>query len=147
MNSVPCAGCSTFFIPRNKCQKFCSRPDCQRLRKALWQKQKLATDLEYKEGQRLAQKKWLQNNPDYWQNYRRKNPEKIDRNKSLQRIRNIKKRKNKSTYGVLKSTDIAKMDSRRVRGDNLFGQYWLVPAIAKMDVVKVFIASVSGNSP
>jgi hypothetical protein len=29
-------------------------------------KMKLATDPTYREEQRLAQKKWLQNKPDYW---------------------------------------------------------------------------------
>lgn len=49
MEPVPCAGCSTFFIPRNKCQIFCSTLDCQQVRKILWHKQKLATDPEYKD--------------------------------------------------------------------------------------------------
>jgi len=56
MESVPCPACNTFFVPRNKFQIFCSEPGCQRTRKALWQKQKLASDPDYKEGQRLSQK-------------------------------------------------------------------------------------------
>jgi len=36
MESIPCACCSTFFVPRNKCQIFCSKPGCQKVRKALW---------------------------------------------------------------------------------------------------------------
>jgi len=146
MEPVPCAGCSTFFVPRNKCQIFCSKPCCQRIRKALWQKQKLATDSEYKEGQRLAQKKWLQNNPDYWKNYRSQNPEKTDRNRSLQKIRNMKNRKDQIASKSPKNIGIAKMDARKHSGYNLSGQYWLVPAVAKMDAVKIFIASVPINS-
>jgi len=62
MDQVPCAGCSTFFTPRNKEQNYCSTPACQKIRKAIWQKQKIKTDPEYKQGQRLAQNKWLQKN-------------------------------------------------------------------------------------
>lgn len=141
MESVLCAACSTFFIPRNKSQIFCSTQGCQHARKALWQKNKLATDPEYKEGQRLARKKWLQNNPGYWKEYRRGNPEQAQMNRSLQKIRNMKKR-NPSRRTI----HIAKMDARDCSKISLFGQYWLVPIVAKMDPVKIFIASVPGFS-
>ena len=144
MESVPCPACSTFFIPRNKSQDFCSELGCQRTRKALWQKQKITSDPDYKEGQRLSQKKWLQNNPDYWKKYRRRNPEKADRNRSLQKIRNMKKQRPSKPS---KSIGIAKMDSRKPRPQTLSGQYWLVPTIAKMDAVKIFITSIPVNSP
>ncbi|MFH2059662.1 MAG: hypothetical protein ABIJ59_12265 [Pseudomonadota bacterium] len=147
MEPVPCAGCSTFFVPRNKCQVFCSKPDCQRVRKTLWQKQKLSIDPEYKEGQRLAQKKWLQNNPDYWKNYRHRNPGKTDRNRSLQKIRNMKKWLDKSVPKASKTIGIAKMDARKKSEYSLSGQYWLVPAVAKMDAVKIFITSIPATSP
>jgi len=146
MEPVPCAGCSTFFVPRNKCQIFCSKPCCQRIRKALWQKQKLATDPEYKEGQRLAQKKWLQNNPDYWKDYRCRNLEKAGRNRSLQKIRNMKNREDQIASKPPKTIGIAKMDARKSGSNKLSGQYWLVPAVAKMDAVKIFITSVPVNS-
>ena len=144
MESVPCPACSTFFVPRNKSQSFCSRPACQRIRKALWQKQKLASDLDYKEGQRLSQKKWLQNNPDYWEKYRRRNPEKANRNRVLQKIRNMKQQhppKPSKTIGI------AKMDARKSSLQSLSGQYWLIPTVAKMDAVKIFIATVPINPP
>ena len=51
MDPIPCPCCDTFFVPRNKLQIFCSRPGCQRARKNLWQKHKLATDPEYKKDQ------------------------------------------------------------------------------------------------
>lgn len=140
MDPSPCPGCDTFFVPRNKLQIFCSTPECQKIRKALWHKQKLATDPDYKKGQCLAQQKWLFNNPDYWKNYRRNNPEKTHRNRALQRIRNHKKR-------PAKAIGIAKMDSRKTCNQNILGQFWLVPAIAKMDPVKIFIAKAAGRSP
>ena len=147
MEPVPCPGCSTFFVPRNKCQIFCSKPGCQRVRKTLWQRQKLAADPEYKEEQDLAQKKWLQSKPGYWKDYRRRHPEKADRNRSLQKIRNMKNRQNQPVLKASKTIGIAKMDARKPREYNLSGQYWLVPTVAKMDAVKIFITSVPVNSP
>ncbi|MBU0464568.1 MAG: hypothetical protein KKE12_13370 [Proteobacteria bacterium] len=144
MESVPCPACSTFFIPRNKSQSFCSEPGCQRIRKALWQKQKLASDPDYKGDQRLSQKKWLKNNPDYWKYYRRHNPEKAARNRSLQKIRNMKKQHPSKPSKII---GIAKMDARRSMMQSLSGQYWLVPTVAKMDAVKIFIVSIPVNSP
>ncbi len=88
MDSIPCLGCSVFFTPRNKSHEYCSKPECQRARKALWQRNKKKSDPEYKKDQKLSQQKWLQENPDYWKNYRRKNPEKTDRNRILQKVRN-----------------------------------------------------------
>ena len=143
MEPIPCSSCDSFFVPRNKLQTFCSDPDCQRARKALWQKQKIACDPEYKKGQRLAQNKWLQNNPNYWKNYRRRNPDKAERNRSLQKIRNCR---NKDCTAP-KVLGIAKMDARKSTPHGLLGLYWLVPAVAKMDPVKIFITTAPVLSP
>jgi len=135
MDSIPCLGCSDFFIPRNRSQEYCSKPACQKARKALWQKEKLKNDPEYKETQKLSNQKWLLDNPDYWKNYRQKNPEKAIRNKLLQRIRN------RSGDGVLNlpiTTIIAKMDARKPASIKLEGGFWLVPTIAKMDAAKIY---------
>jgi len=140
MESVLCPCCNTFFTPRNKHQIFCTKPKCQRARKALWQRNKIATDPEYKEGQHLSNQKWLANNPDYWTKYRQKNSEKADRNRALQRVRNQK------TQSV-KTIGIAKMDSRKSSNQRLLGQFWLIPTIAKMDPVKIFITTAPGDSP
>ena len=117
MDQIPCPACCTFFTPRNRSQTYCPKQACQKARKALWQELKLATDPEYKKDQRLSQQKWLSGNPDYYRNYLRNNPEKADRNRVLQRIRN----------------DKAPLPK--------------IIGIAKMDAVKIFITTVPGTSP
>ena len=139
MDPIPCACCGGFFIPRNRRQKFCSKPACQKARKAIWHKQKMATDPDYRKGQRLANQKWHARNPDYWKKYRRKNPDKAARNRALQRIRNQRKEPEKVVC-------IAKMDVRKARNQSLIGQFWLVPAIAKIDPIKIFITTAPGCS-
>jgi len=146
MESIPCPACNTFFVPRNKSQEFCSNSKCQRARKALWQKQKLATDPDYEAAQRLSNNKWFKNNPEYWKNYRTRNPKKAERNRSLQTIRNMKKRENQDSQSS-KHVVIAKMDSGKCSKDKLSGEYWFVPTNAKMDARKIFITCVPGNSP
>ena len=140
MDQILCPCCDTFFIPRNKSQTYCSKPACQRARKALWQKHKLATDPEYKKDQHLSQQKWLLKNPDYYKEYRLGNPEQVRRNRALQRIRN-----QKAQLG--KTVGIAKMDASKAYTQSLLGQFWLVPTIAKMDPVKIFITTAPGCSP
>jgi len=149
MKPVPCLCCGTFFVPRNKDQQYCSKPACRRKRKARWQKEKLAIDPDYKETQRLSNNKWHENNPDYWKQYRDRNPKKAERNRLLQKNRNMKQKK-KQAQKSSNAMDIAKMDagkSKQSSDDNLSGEYWLVPIIAKMDARKIFITCVPGNSP
>ena len=40
---------------------------------------------------------------------------------------------------------IAKMDSLKTRGHMLSGMFWLVPKIAKMDSLMVFITDIKGE--
>jgi hypothetical protein len=139
MEEIPCLCCGTFFVPRNKKQQYCSVKLCQQTRKRKWQQKKLLNDPEYRENKRCSQKKWQSANPDYWKKYREKNPKKAERNRVLQRIRN----KNKSLKSDVASALIAKMDASNVTIDSLSGAFWLVPEIAKMDAVKVYISAIS----
>jgi len=135
MEEVPCVHCGTFFLRRNKKQNYCSFPGCQKARKAAWQRNKLRSDPEYRESQRISNKKWQRNNPDYWKRYRQNNPDKAARNRTLQRLRN----KRRSSFANVNNQLIAKMDASNCNCDALSGQYWLVPMIAKMDAMKIYI--------
>jgi hypothetical protein len=98
----------------------------------------MKTDPEYRTQQKLSHQKWLRNNPDYWKRYRERNPEKTERNRALQHIRNRRKRR---SYQHASQDLIAKMDARNPIECQLVGQFYLVPVIAKMDVRKVNIYS------
>jgi hypothetical protein len=135
MDSVPCLGCSDFFKPRNKLQNYCSKSKCQKIRKALSQKEKMANDSEYRTNQNLSNQKWRSNNPDYWKIYRAKNPSKTLRNRMLQHVRN---RRRNGEIETTHQTIIAKMDSRKPSDFKLEGSFWLVPTVAKMDARKFY---------
>lgn len=136
MDPCPCVHCGRFFTPRNRSQNYCSAAGCQRARKAAWQRYKMRTDADYRTQQRLSQQKWLQGQRDYWRRYRRQNPDKTERNRALQHIRN--RRRCKPAGDV-----IAKMDARKPCSFELMGQFYLVPLIAKMDVSKVNIYTIT----
>jgi len=56
------------------------------------QRYKLKHDPVYRANQKSSQQQWLAATPGYWKVYRKKNPEKTQRNRILQRQRNRKAR-------------------------------------------------------
>lgn len=143
MEQIPCVNCGKYFIPRNCRQNYCTKPDCQRGRKATWQRYKMKTDVDYRTQHQLSQQKWLRDNPGYWKRYRQKNSDKAERNRLLQTIRNRRNRQLKTPADSPHNPLIAKMDARKPYDFNIVGQFYLVPVIAKMDVSKVNIYGVS----
>ena len=148
METILCVYCGNFFdaSPRHKNQTACKRVECQRAKKAAWQRHKMRTDPDYRFNQKLSQNQWVKANPGYWKAYRKRNPEKAERNRVLQTIRN---RRARSPGKDEKLDDflIAKMDASK--GDNfeVLGRFWMVPVIAKMDALKVHILKIPTISP
>jgi len=139
MEQIVCCSCADVFVRsvRHKNQCYCPRPECQRARKAAWKRYKMHSDPDYKFNQTLSNKKWAKANPGYWKAYRQRHPEKAERNRMLQSIRNPRRRsarKNRSDEKL-----IAKVDASIVNNFKVVGQYWLVPVIAKVNALKVNI--------
>lgn len=89
-----CAACGQHFTPFPQVpdQTYCSEPECQRERRRRWQREKQRTDPDYRDNQGRSQKRWAQEHPDYWQQYRKENPCYVERNRERQRTRNEKQR-------------------------------------------------------
>jgi hypothetical protein len=139
MEEIVCCSCGDVFerSVRHKNQCYCPKRECQRARKAAWKRYKMHTDPDYKFNQTLSNKKWAKANPGYWKAYRQRHPEKAERNRILQSIRNRRrslKQKHRSDEEL-----IAKVDASIVNKFKVVGQYWLVPVIAKVDASKVNI--------
>ena len=143
MEQLLCVYCGDFFdkSPRHKNQTACKKIKCQRAKKAALQRHKIKTDIVYAANQKSSQEKWVKANPGYWKTYRKKNPEKAERNRMLQTIRN---RKARSSPGIAKMDEclIAKMDASKTDNFKILGQFWLLPVIAKMDALKVNIIEI-----
>ena len=143
MEQILCVYCGEFFdsSPRHKNQTACKKVACQRAKKAGWQRHKMKTDPDYRFNQKLSQRQWVETNPGYWQQYRKRNPARVERNRILQTIRNRRARslqRDEKMDGSL----IAKMDASKSDNFEVLGQFWMVPVIAKMDALKVNILKI-----
>lgn len=122
------ADCRRFFSPnpRVKNQQYCNKEQCQRVRKNRWQRQKMKNNPQYRKDQKEGQQCWIEQNQDYWQQYRNQHPECVIRNRLLQKERDQKRR----------SKNLAKMDSLKPISPVKAGSYYIIPGtadLAKMD--------------
>jgi hypothetical protein len=128
-------GCALTGPFRNPDQKYCSATACQRARKRRWQRDKMATDADYRANQRAAQRSWRERNRQYSRNYRQNHPDYVEQNRARQSQRNQNRRIRSSVQ------QIAKMDAFELVDTINSGTYKLVPvgdqAIAKMDALNV----------
>ena len=94
MGERRCLYCQQNFQPSKfqRRQAVCGEADCQRRRRADYHRAKLAADPEYRDVCRDSPRKWRSCNPDYWKQYRQKNPASADRNRELQQLRDRKRR-------------------------------------------------------
>jgi hypothetical protein len=138
MEKILCVYCGDLFdpSPRHKNQTACKKVECQRAKKAAWQRHKIKTDPDYRFNQKVCQRRWTEVHPGYWQEYRKRNPEKVERNVILQAIRNRRAR-SKGGDEKMDLFPIAKMDASKHDNFEVLGQFWMVPVIAKMDALKV----------
>ena len=118
--------CRRLFIPNSHVHnhRYCSKKDCQRVRKRHWQRQKMKDDRDYRLDHRDSQQNWIKENPDYWRRYRSQHPEYVARNRLLQRERDTRRR------------NLAKMDASEKVSFVKPGTYYLFPTrsdLAKMD--------------
>ncbi len=140
---MKCTHCSKKFTPNPKVknQEYCGSRDCQKARRAKWQREKRARDPAYKDNQRRCWQEWLKRHPGYYKSYRSQNPEYTERNRLLQNRRDMQRRKNGPEL-------LAKMDplnkTRYPREGQLYG---LVPqggkVLAKMDSLIVKVISIN----
>ena len=145
MEPILCANCFEFFppSPRHKDQTHCMEPECRRAKKAAWKRHKMDTDPKFKEDQKLTNKKWAQNNPGYWKEYRKNNPKKAERNRALQTVRNRRRAEKRKNKAKDKSKVIAKVDASISNNFKLLGRFWVIPVIAKVDPLKVNMYEIS----
>jgi hypothetical protein len=139
-----CLCCQRRFIAHSAVanQRFCSDPECQKGRKRIWQKEKLAGDPDCRANQAEAQRQWRSRNRGYWREYRSKHPAYTEANRIGQRERNRRWRA---------GSGIAKMDEQKGKTVISSGRYRLVPldggGIAKMDELIVEIGVIPEGCP
>lgn len=142
---IRCANpnCRRLFVPDPsvKNHRYCSRKECQRFRKRRWQSEKMKTDPDYCKNQQESHQCWREQNHDYFQRYRAKNPQYVTRNRLLQKLRDQKRRDR---------SNLAKMDSLNPLYPVKPGRYHLIPAkdgLAKMDSISLQYFLIPHTSP
>jgi hypothetical protein len=90
-----CQYCQRLFIPafRHPNQTCCGRKKCVLARRAGLQKKKMAEDPVYRQNQKDSNKTWQERNPGYWKKYRENHPDKAEKNRLKQQVRNLKRKK------------------------------------------------------
>jgi hypothetical protein len=141
MEEIQCCHCGRFFpkSPRHTAQYYCMRPECRKARKAAWKRKKIREDPEYRLNQKTSNRAWFDAHPGYWKMYREKNPEKAERNRILQHVRNRRRSNMNETDAKGDPPLIAKVDASNPGKIKVHGQFWMVPMIAKVDALKVYI--------
>ncbi|NLW32669.1 MAG: hypothetical protein GXY77_14570 [Fibrobacter sp.] len=133
MEKKVCEHCRCTFFPSRSNQKFCTNQTCRRSRKRQWQSKKVRTDKDYLAAQKEVHARWLEKNPDYYRNYRKRNPAYTRRNQLQQRVRNRCRRGVRSSQLREK---IAKMEAKRPVVTGIYQFLAVGPdgdLIAKMD--------------
>lgn len=92
-------------------QKYCSLPQCQRVASNCRHQERLANDDKYRISQDEAKKTWRENNPTYWQDYRKSHPAVVRRNRLLQRLRDFGRR----GKGRIGSNEVLQVESKCTR--------------------------------
>lgn len=110
-----CSNCGELFLPCRSVpeQAFCSKSACQRARKRIWQKQKLASDTDYRDNQQSSQKAWRAANSAYMREYRARHHNYVVKNRIQQSERNRNRKKSLEPAAISppsSSSLIVKMD-------------------------------------
>jgi len=116
-------------------QQYCRDSKCQRARKRAWQKEKMATEAQYREKHRAAQHRWCKQKPldRYQAQYRQSHPKYVEQNRGRQKIRNAKRRQPAATASV-PAEPIVKMDaSSKIKS----GTYLLTPYAVDASPTKI----------
>ncbi len=153
-----CIHCGQPFKRHCNTQKYCGKTDCQNARKAKWRRDELNKNPKFKAEQKQAHQDWKDKRPqDYWKNYRKKTVKKTERNRILQRMRNQRRRRFKveKKFILAASKNIAKIDSSKLIAKidvvkpsphQALNEFWIVPVIAKIDVVRANILIIPDRS-
>ena len=93
MSDRRCRFCQNTFQPSKYQlrQTVCREPSCQQQRRSEYRQRKLDADAEHRQVCRDSSRKWRAAHPDYWKQYREKNPEAVNRNRQQQKSRDHKR--------------------------------------------------------
>jgi len=119
-----CSFCQRLFQPSrfHPEQTVCSDQRCQQQRRTHSRRQKLALDPEYRQVCRDSARKWRAHQAGYWKQYRPAKPGSVERNRTQQRRRDLRRR----------LANLANNHSALDLKASVAGVWWLGPAAADL---------------
>jgi len=139
-----CCHCQTSFTPafRHPNQKYCGKKKCVLAGRAKLQKKKMDEDPLYRQNQKESNQTWLEKNPDYWKEYRKRNPDTTMKNRMAQQIRNQKRSKIEPPAVKVNLDElVAKMYLVKSAEPKQQISLWLLSMTAEIAPIKVFLIS------
>jgi hypothetical protein len=127
-NKKRCLHCLCSFYPAAhiKNQKYCAKKECQKARKNSWMRQKLKSDKDYRDNQKIYWNKWKIRNYGYWNRYKNKPKstkytKKYDLNKQQQQLKTTQAKitlkllpNNKQAFGELVNNKVISCQLRLI---------------------------------
>lgn len=106
-NMKACVVCGDRFIvnPHVKNHRCCKKKECKRILKAGWQRRKMRTDPDYQEDKKRNEREWHKAHPRYYRQWRASHPEYVERNRTMQGVRNTR-RSNDRVYKMIAKLDL-----------------------------------------
>jgi hypothetical protein len=144
-----CCHCQTLFTPafRHPNQSCCGKRKCILAGRAKLQKKKMDEDPDYRENQKLSNKKWIEKHPNYWKEYRKANPDTTLKNRLMQQIRNQKRVKTNPAVAKVNLDElIAKMYLVKSEQPRQQISFWLLSMTARIAPIKVVLIGTSDRS-
>lgn len=152
-----CEICHQWFTPHPRAphQRCCSKPACQKKRKAKADKNWNLKNPGYGKGRKLKIKAWAKGYPDYWRKYRRSHSDYAK--KECQRMRSVRqKAKNVAKQDAvrqisveklesirgLESQNVAKQDAVHRRVNAILNYLFWKESVAKQDGIANYLASI-----
>lgn len=141
-----CCFCQRLFTPafRHPNQACCGNRKCVLAGRAKLQKKKMDEDPHYRENQKSSNKAWLENNPNYFKEYRKRNPDTTMKNRMMQQIRNLKRAQTRPPVAKVNLDElIAKMHLVNRAQPRQHISLWLLSKTAEITPINVVLISKS----
>lgn len=125
VNTKKCIACGQYFKPwpQTPDQTYCSKAECQReRRRRAKQRERLSTPKQPSH----SNADWASDKPGYWRDYRADHPDYADRNRLLQKGRNLRRTLPRETNGITHLPP-GRYRLERLDGDSIAnGVVWIV---------------------
>lgn len=128
-------------------QQYCGDSDCQRARKAAWQRENMEKDADYRNRQQQSVKRWQQQYPwhRYMHQYRQEHPDYVNDNRKKQTVRNQQCRQRANQKKIVKMDALSNQPEKTMNFIMTPFKMDASKTIVKMDALFVQLQAFHGD--